>query len=110
LSPIGHGVIVSCCISIGTGMFVGIGFCAIGTHDVCGCGSAPPRNPSVMPLVVWPFVPSAMPGAGFMFPFAARRKSSPPVVPGEMLERSVPRFMCPSVPMRIGMQVFGIDE
>ena len=73
-------------------------------HCDGGEGSPPPSMPIVIPFGVLPFESAAAPGAGFMFPLAARTKSIGPLAPGEMLCRRLPRSMCPSRPSSVGTQ------
>ena len=94
-------------------MPVGILLSKTGTQLLCGTGSVPPRNVSVIPFWVCPcplgacFTPTDV--DGIMSPPAAKTKSRPPLLPGDTLARKPARSMWPSRPRSVGTQVPGLE-
>src|SRR5262245_17446135 len=101
--PAGQPVTVFPTSSVGIGIPVGIGRVDIFTHFESGFGSAPPYMPNVAPPLIGFRSPQEKPelSSRAFGPPAAKRKSRPPLVPGEMLARRPDRSMCPSVPTMI---------
>ena len=87
------------------GMPVGSGMLESFTHLETGLGSAPPNMPIVAPLATgWRSPQAWLVAVFFPSPPAAKRKSRPPLVPGETLASRPPRSAWPSVPSTVEAQ------
>ena len=98
-----------------SGMGMPVGHLEVGLRartSTAAAGVTPPSMPSVMPFGVRPCAFALALGKGIIEPPAARPKSTPPAVPGEMLFRRPPRSTCASVPRSIAdaLVLVGVED